>query len=250
MSKSRRIERDVLAVLSAATTSGNALVLGDQLERGLYVRTNKVLEALGGKWNRKAKAHIFEGDAASLVDSVILTGEVELPADFGFFPTPAPIVDAMLERADVRPGMLVLEPSAGAGAIAVRLRELETEVDCVEFQERYSDKLNALGFMCACTDFLTGEPVADYDRVVMNPPFAKRADIHHVLHAFKFLKPGGRLVSIMSAGVLFREDRLTAQFAGFVESHCGSILPLPEGSFEESGTGVNTVMVIVDRAQP
>ncbi len=53
-----RVEDDVLAVLSRAETNGNALVLIGQLDRLMYERTNKVLEAAGGKWNRKAKAHM------------------------------------------------------------------------------------------------------------------------------------------------------------------------------------------------
>lgn len=63
-----------------------------QLDRKLYGRTNKVLEA-GGKWNRKAKAHIFPGDATARVDEILLTGSVEVPKDeFNFFPTPPEIV--------------------------------------------------------------------------------------------------------------------------------------------------------------
>ena len=31
---------------------------------------------------------------------------------------------------------------------------------------------------------------AQFDAVVMNPPFEKQADIDHVLHAYKMLKPG------------------------------------------------------------
>ena len=36
---------------------------------------NKVLEALGGKWNRKAGGHVFDHYPADEIDEVILTGE-------------------------------------------------------------------------------------------------------------------------------------------------------------------------------
>lgn len=34
----------------------------------------------------------------------------------------------------------------------------------------------------------------------MNPPFANAADVAHILHARRFLAPGGRIVGICAAG--------------------------------------------------
>jgi hypothetical protein len=62
----------------------------------------------------------------------------------------------------------------------------------------------------------------------------------------RFLKPDGRLVAIMSAGVSFRQDKRTTAFRKLVEERGGMIEPLPEDSFKESGTSVNTVLVVVD----
>ena len=96
-------------------------------------------------------------------------------------------------------------------------------------------------------DFMKLETSQTFDRVCMNPPFEKRQDVKHVLKAFSMLKPGGKLVSIMSAGVTFREDKMGKEFRDFVKSHNGRIIDLPEGSFKESGTGVNTVIVVMDK---
>ena len=64
----------------------------EQLDRNMYQRTNKVLEAAGGKWNRKAQAHLFDDDAFTRIDQIILTGQVEVPKDeFNFFPTRRPL---------------------------------------------------------------------------------------------------------------------------------------------------------------
>lgn len=250
--KAKVIDQAVLSVLSRCATEGTTLALPEQLDRKLYVDTNKVLEALGGKWNRKAKAHLFAADAGALIDAVLLTGTVELPDDFGFFPTPGWLVIELIERAGIRPGQWLLEPSAGDGAIVAKLIEAQARVDCIELLERNVETLRAK-FQKATRiwqcDFLQvaavdgGESIKRYDAIVMNPPFAKRADIHHVLHAAKFVKPGGRVVSVMSAGVMFREDRLTTEFREFVEAHGGSIEPLPAESFKSSGTSVNTVVV-------
>ena len=81
----------------------------------------------------------------------------------------------------------------------------------------------------------------------MNPPFAKQQDIEHVTHAFRCLKPAGRLVSVMSAGVVFRETKLAREFRAFMEKR-GGYERNPEGSFKVSGTNVNTVTVWLDKA--
>jgi hypothetical protein len=47
-----KISDEVLAVLENAKIEKDRIVLSDAiLERSLYLATNKVIEALGGKWN-------------------------------------------------------------------------------------------------------------------------------------------------------------------------------------------------------
>jgi len=243
-----RIDNDVLAVLSVAQTNGKELVLTGQLDRKLYERTNKVLEAAGGKWNRKAKAHIFEDDAVTRIDQIILTGEVEIPKDeFNYFPSPPSVVERLIELAEIEPGMQVLEPSAGQGAIALACAEQGADVDCVELMEaNYKvlcayDRLKRVRHGC----FLESGVIQAYDRIVMNPPFMKQADIRHILHALKFLKSGGTLVSVMGAGVMFRQNKLTVDFREMVQKMGGYFEPIPDESFKESGTMVRTVIVVI-----
>jgi len=240
-----KIANEILSVLSAGTTNANAYFLpSGQLDRATYTKVNKVLEAAGGKWNRSAKAHVFNEDAGDRIDQVIMTGEVDVPKDeFEFFPTPSRIVDQMLKAADLFDGCTVLEPSAGRGAIAFAAANCGATVDAIELMEANFNHLRVTGNLQNITraDFMDVEPVAKYDRVLMNPPFSKRQDVKHVNHARKFLKPGGKLVAIMSAGVEFRQDKLTQEFRGSVTS----IEKLPEGSFKESGTMVNTVYVVI-----
>src|SRR5580692_5482458 len=119
------IDSAVLDVLSNASMDGNSLKLTGQLDRPLYVATNKVLEAAGGKWNRKAQAHIFEGDAAEIMDQIILTGKVtNKKQELGFFPTPPDVVNRLIELAEISNGDSILEPSAGNGAILRVLRQM------------------------------------------------------------------------------------------------------------------------------
>jgi len=243
-----RVEDDVLAVLSRAETKGNLLVLVGQLDRKMYERTNKVLEAAGGKWNRKEKAHLFDDDAATRVDQIIISGEVEVPKDeFNFFPSPPDVVARLMELADVQHGMRVLEPSAGKGAIAYACADAGAVVDCFELMEANfaalagDTRLGSVRHM----DFLAQAPDVIYDRVVMNPPFSKQADIKHVLHALRFLKPGGLLVSVMAASVAFRDNKLTQDFRDLIRERGGNIEALPEGAFKSSGTMVRSLIVTI-----
>jgi hypothetical protein len=70
----QQISEAVLKVLDAGQYDGSKFVLVGQLDRKLYTDTNKVLEAAGGKWNRSAKAHVFDGEAIEVLEPIILTG--------------------------------------------------------------------------------------------------------------------------------------------------------------------------------
>jgi predicted RNA methylase len=243
-----QISTDVLKALDAATTDGALLILNGNLDRKLYAETNKVLEAAGGKWSRSKKAHVFDGDAIDAIEPIILTGEYrDDKQDFGQFDTPHAIAEQVVGLAGIQPGMLVLEPSAGIGNIARAAAKAGGVVTAVEIDAKRAGHLAGIAGVTGHNhDFLQSTPNQHFDRVVMNPPFAKQADIKHVLHAFKFLKAGGRLVAIMSNSVMFRDNRMATDFRRFVDSRSGTMRALPEGSFKPSGTGVNTCIVTID----
>lgn len=165
----------------------------------------------------------------------------------GFFPTPKAIVDDMIERADIEPGMKVLEPSAGKGNIADALRQAGAEVDAVEPVGDLRTILEAKGHKLVGRDFL--EVTDSYDRIVMNPPFENGQDMAHVRHAYDLLKPGGKVVAITSEGPFFRQDKAATEFRAWLESVGGTSEKLPEGSFKSSDvpTGVNTRLVEIEK---
>lgn len=257
--KTTQIDEAILAILSRCEIDGNLIRLPQgQLERKQYLAVNEILENCGGKWNRKAKAHTFDADPTDKLETVLLTGEIIKPQDYGCFYTPPELAQRVVELAEIEPGMSVLEPSAGQAGIADFV-PVTCNLTCVEIlEENRQILLNRtfsfkwLSYKVIHADFLKLEPNPAslspiYDRVVMNPPFAPRQiEIDHVLHAWKFLKPGGRLVSIMSAGVLFRENKKTVSFREMLDQY-GHYERNPEGSFKVSGTGVRTITVIMDK---
>lgn len=264
MSDNKRISQEVLAVLSQGKSEGNSFYLGgEQLERKLYLDVNKVLEALGAAWNKKAKAHVFPiGTMAADAIDVAILSESYLKATAGdFFPTPHELAVRAAELLYLKNHMTVLEPSAGVGNLLQGLLE-GTDANfyfdfCEISESRAKTVFNAslenrgrlLGGNFVCSDFLSMPPNYTYDRIIMNPPFARLQDVDHVTKAFtQHLNPGGVLVAFMSAGLMFRKDRKVKTFVEDIlvphRTHTQELLP---GAFKVSGTNVRTVLVRLDK---
>ncbi len=162
------------------------------------------------------------------------------------FVTPDAVICRMMDAAEIEPGMSVLEPSAGTGALASAVRRFGANPVMVEINSGLAWALNVPGFDIKQCDFMEyfGGP---FDRVVMNPPFERGQDREHVEHAYNMMKPGGRLVAIMGEGVFFRSFKADQAFRDWLESVDGTSEKLPDGSFKESGTGVACRMVVIDR---
>lgn len=244
----------------------NLVRITSKLDRKDYSNVNEALNSLGGVWNRKLKAHVFDGRAFEQIrediDNIVTTGRVIRDADMGWFATPTNIADGLVDLLNLKPGNTVLEPSAGDGALikAVLRKQPNVRVTAIEKHggraaalESLSRENEAFGRVIV-GDFLDigpreyGMPL--FDRVIMNPPFApNRADISHVRHALSFLKPHGTLVAVMAGGLTFREDERTKSFKLLVNVMRGEIRPLPSGSFKASGTNVETVYVKIEKEE-
>jgi predicted RNA methylase len=200
--------------------------------------------------DKQVEAAPFEQMRESLRNGVKVVSVPQL------FPTPPELAERVIEAAEIRPLDRVLEPSAGTGSLideipfGTTLVAVEINADLAERVRR--NRPNALvfaaDFLTACGNDETSSQIVlgEFDRIVMNPPFADQQDIRHVEHALRFLKPGGRLVAIMSAGVTFRQDRAAVTFRELVEGCGGTIEELPEDAFEAAGTGVRAVLVTID----
>jgi SAM-dependent methyltransferase len=253
--KTITIDEDVAAILKRGTflTDGPLVwrfsAMDAGLPRELYRGVNRALDALGGKWDRGLRGHVFdEGDAADRMAEALI-GRGIVIEKLGWFPTPEPLVDRLLELAEIEPHHLVLEPSAGRGAIAARVRELvaESNLYCVEIDAKRCDSLREQGIYCMFGDFLSvpwiDELDGGFDRVVMNPPFENGQAWTHIKHAYALLKPGGRLVSVAPA--IFTELRMLRQAMPYADTIWRE--QNAEGAFKVSGTAVRTQTVMLDK---
>jgi GGDEF domain-containing protein/phospholipid N-methyltransferase len=207
----------------------------------------KALQELMESSGKETSAEKAAKGTASKISQ--LEADVQFQKLPGYFPTPKPVVEKMLNEADIQPGDKVLEPSAGKGNIAdlIREREPEAHLSTIEQQSKLRQILELKGHELAGSDFL--EHDGKYDKIVMNPPFENGQDIEHVQRAFGMLKPGGKLVAIMSESPFFRSDRKGQAFRDWLEEHNGTSEKLEPGAFKESGTGVNARMVVIEKPE-
>ena len=165
------------------------------------------------------------------------------------FPTPASLAARMVEEAGLSEGDRVLEPSAGTGRIIDAIRQADKlgHIVAVEQNHKLADALakrypttNAPPAVEVIpADFLSlNGSLGLFDRILMNPPFSRGADLQHIAHARTHLKPGGRIVALCANG--------PRQQAAFENDPNAVYEPLPAGSFKESGTDVNVALVIIE----
>lgn len=258
------ITDEVAAVLRRCTFTESTVALPpEQLPRPLYDAVNKVLDAKGGKWNRSKKVHVFPEnvDPRTVFADALASGTIvhDKKTRQAFY-TPVTIAALVAKRAMIEPKQAVLEPSAGEGAlIQAALAASPGLVVAVEIDaaacERLRAEFPAETVRVVEGDFLRFQPatgigrsppnaLATVDRIVMNPPFTGGQDVEHVRHAFRFLKPNGRLVAIMSGSVQTNTTRAYVEFHDWLKRHTEdrAFEKLEPGAFKESGTNVQAVL--------
>ena len=216
----------------------------DKIHPTTWNRIRWVMSNNGGDWSASRKAFVFEIDPTPLFKGLTQGKIVNRKKDRQAFYTPPSVAEQVVALADVK-GKIVLEPSAGEGALADACLDAGADsVECNDIDEHAVEVLLEKGHHADLLDFLAvPAPYRYYDRVVMNPPFAKKAFIKHILHALKFLKPGGRLVSVIP-GYTMPKELVKALSVGSTW-HC---IPLGQGAFKTSGTAVKTSILVINLA--
>ena len=236
-----KLTPEQIRILSEWKIEWNKFYLQWQLDRKQYTSINEVLETIGLKWNRKEKAHIFDGEMLEeAIQDIIESGECETLKEtikkFQFFPTPREVAEYLVELAELKETDTVIEPSAWEWHIAecIKMPLLTT----VELDFSKCEILVKKWFTPINCDFLQFK-WEWWDKIIMNPPFSKSQDVKHILHAYNMLEKWWILVSVASSSITTRSGSLYDE----LRSLNPEIIQLPEWSFKESGTMVNTVII-------
>ena len=178
------------------------------------------------------------------------------------FSTPLPLAYAALQAAAIRPGDVVLEPSAGTGMLAVMAQcalgnSAAAHLHLNEYAATRARLLTQL-FPEAVTTAFNAEAIADRLRgvrptvVLMNPPFSatpgvnritRDADLRHVRSAASMLPPGGRLVTITSAHCA------PGDTVGRLDppARCIFTMAIDGRAYARRGTGFDTRLTVLER---
>lgn len=245
------VDIDTLEILKQGNIEGNTYYLPKtQLERSKYDAVNKVLVALGAKWNKKANGHVFDYDITESFNQVLETGIVtDWKKSTDFFYTPKNVVNEMLGLV-VQPKLAkikLLEPSAGQGHILDLVKENfpNAEIMCVEQNPMHCNRLKEKDYSPIQEDFMNIDVTPIFDVILMNPPFTY--EMEHIQHAYKFLNEDGVLITICSGGILTKSTKKGKEFKQWFDSVDGYDYLLPANSFKECGTSVNTKMLVITK---
>ena len=188
------------------------------------------------------------------------------------FSTPLPLAYAALQAAAIRPGDIVLEPSAGTGMLAVMAEcALGKRTD----DTRSGDPLHLNEIAAVRAGLLSGlfahapvtrhnaEAIADYlpglrpTVVLMNPPFSASpgvqrtrhdADLRHLRSAFSMLPAGGRLVAITSAGCIPGDAAWSRAFERLdLPPRTVFSIAIDGRAYARRGTTFDTRLTVIDR---
>lgn len=163
-----------------------------------------------------------------------------------FYPTPANVIQKMVEGLDLK-DKIILEPSAGSGAIVEYLQGLGATVISCEKDENLKLIIKSKCKHIA-DDFLTvtSDQISHINFIIMNPPFSRGAE--HLIHAYNIAPKGCKIVCLLNSQTLKNYYSQTRKELNAIIESYGQVINL--GScFEEADrkTAVEVDMVIIQK---
>lgn len=151
--------------------------------------------------------------------------------------------------ADVQDGHKVLEPSAGVGLLAEGIirHNPNIDLDCIELNSDCKKVLREKGFNVIWSNFLDFKPKYLYDRVIGAPNFKDNVDCQHVMKMYECVKPGGKVISIMSPYWMTGDSELQTNFREWLQDKSYNITMLPDNSYVEDGITVPTILITIEK---
>lgn len=155
--------------------------------------------------------------------------------DYRKFFTPDDIADFMVRLLNPQEHEVVLEPSAGNGALvkAVKEKSPKTVVFAFEKDAQWEDDLKLCANVAVIKDFLDIPIYAYFTSCIANPPFGNETDFQaHFNHICNHVKKGGRIVMIVPYDFTPEVSHDTHEIENWSANSDGTVTPIKIISFK------------------
>jgi predicted RNA methylase len=238
--------------------------LYDALEVALHSLIEERTESLRLLDPSQALEHI-EQQLSLLPTQRVRTNEQSLFQQFSTPPPLAFVANFIAFLQNETPNPVVLEPSAGTGALACLARAFGAQVHTNDLSPTRRAFLQYLSFPVQAVD---AEKIDDLlppkivpSIVLMNPPFSSTAGrltkndnshgARHIESALYRLAENGRLVAITGCGLALDRQRAGDFWKRIADRyHVKLNLSLPAPTFTKFGTAWETQLIVIDKTGP
>jgi type I restriction-modification system DNA methylase subunit len=239
-------------VLRNCSIENNIVYLPNiQLDRKLYQDVAKSLELIGGKWKGgKIGGFIFPHDPTELLAQISNGESRNLKKESQSFFTPSSLADRMAEMLDINEECTIYDPSAGHGALLEAVLRIDSNAD-ISYSENNPLHLIVLidkfKINPVSEDFFNISDEHKFDRIIANPPFSNNQDIDHIHKMYSCLKSKGKLVTLSSAHWVFSNNQKEILFRKWLKVVDAWVDTIPAGTFKESGTMIETRIIVINK---
>ncbi len=166
-----------------------------------------------------------------------LLQEILVNPPYSWFPSSPQVRNLIIEHAQLKPHLFCLDICAGTGVLAIAARQTGATVHAIEINPIFQQILFQQGIKLVGSDFMQTEPQQLYSRIISNPPFSfsqqqRGVDLAIIQRAFqRFLAPGGRLVSVVSASYKHSYCPKAQDFRRWMYSIKAELIELPLEAF-------------------
>jgi predicted RNA methylase len=256
LNRSRPLDRKLVAGVMT-TTFGGSDTEGvwlwrdayDAIEAALVLQLRRLSPQIGRLEDAPAEIVALLANLAEL--SLTHTRRSEEQVALDQFSTPPQLGALAVLAAQVRPGDLVLEPSAGTGLLAVLAEACGASLTLNEVSAGRAALLEGL-FPLAARSQRDAEHLRDvlatsgaFHVALVNPPFQQLQP--HLHAALDCLADGGRLSAIVPARLFEDAPAMRALAA---RGRIVLRLAFPVRAYAKHGTSVETGLLVVDRGAP
>lgn len=215
----------------------------------------KALELIGGKWKGgKTQGFEFNEAPGDLLQEVANGKKVNIQKEYQYFATPSDLAFRMASMLEVEEYDMILEPSAGQGALIKMVQVLHPDkyvhyCELMPLNRTILSKLDNVQYMV--DNFLklgaNKKLRGLFHRIIANPPFSSNQDIDHINLMYDLCAPGGRIVTLASKHWQFASDNKSKLFRIHLKNIRAEVEQIPAGTFQESGTNIETVLITINK---